>query len=211
MQDLRDKNFFFRSRKYHEKLADARRILNRRQYAQKKTLFEKVEPEDFEQVKIILDDLQSKGIIGEWAIGGGAAVTYYTLAIPSIDIDVFSTYAGSSLLMPFGDLYPYLIKTYGAVAEGDMLRIKGLYLQFLPAESSNPVDAEAVKDPRILEDGMRIFKLEYLICSMLYLRSPKYQARLLHLKVEHQYDEQELRKLLQKFGLEERWDRIVVE
>jgi hypothetical protein len=205
MINLKKKAQFFKERAFYTKLCDARTLVNRHRYFHNETLLEKVEPEDFEKVKEILDDLQGQGIIGDWIIGGGAAVTYYTLAIPSIDIDIFSTYQASSMFEPYGKLYSYLAKKYGARVEAEMIVIDGLYLQFLPSDSSSPVDVEAQQHPLITEDGLRLFELEYLICSMLYLGTPKYKIRLQHLKAEAQYDEEKLRRLLLKFGLDTKW------
>lgn len=205
---IRSKKSFLESRSFFEKLCDARTLLNRRLWMQQKPLLESVSESDFSNIKKILDDLQKQKIIGDWIIGGGTALTYYTSAIPTIDIDVFSYYTSATIFRPFGDLYDYLIEKYDAKPKGEMIEVKGLYLQFLPADSTNPVDEEAVKHPVVIHGGLKIFSLEYLICSMIYLGSPKYKERISRLKKEKKYDETTLVSLLKKFGIEKEWSKI---
>lgn len=202
------KDQFFRERPFFEKLCDGRELLNRQRYFRDLPVYESVDPEDFAKAGKVLEELQENGIIGNWIIGGGTALTYYTTSIPTIDVDVFAYYTAGSMFEPFGQLYPYLIENYGAKVDHEMIKVGKVYFQFLPLDTDNPVDAEAVKHPNVVKGGIRIFKLEYIICSMLYLKAPKYDPRLVLLKSEKQYDEKELRKLLKKFDLEEEWDDV---
>lgn len=202
------KKKFLEGRTFFEKLCDSRTLLNRKRWLNDQPLLESVDEKDLDKVKKILDDLQDKNIIGDWVIGGGTALIYYTDAIPTIDIDVFSYYTSASIFAPLGDLYEYMKDKYSAEVDGEAIKVNGLYLQFLPADSTNPVDEEAVKHPLIIKNGLKIFKLEYLICSMLYLKSQKYMRRLPIVKDEQKYDEQALRKLLKKFNLEKEWEKI---
>jgi|GEM_PF-2246990 len=202
------KKRFLESRTFFERLSDSRQLLNRKLWYQDKPLLENVSEGDFDKIKKVLDDLQSQGIIKDWIIGGGTALMYYTDAVPTIDIDIFSYYTSASFMRPFGDLYEYLSTKYGAVPQDEMIKVGNLYLQFLPTDSTNPVDEEAVKHPNIIKHGLRIFQLEYLICSMLYLGLPKYVKRLETIKAENKYDFETLKELLKKFRLEKKWDKI---
>jgi len=204
-----NKSEFFSKRNFFEKLCDARTLLNRRNYLQDKPLIENVSVSDFSKIKDIMDDLQDNGFIEDWIIGGGTAVMYYADAIPSIDVDIFAHYTSTSFLAPLSEVYEYLIDKYKAKIDSDMIKIGGLYLQFLPADSSNPVDTEATKHPNIVKGGLRLFEFEYLICSMLYVGSKKYIPRLSLIKMECRHDEKKLNKLLKKFGLEKEWEDVV--
>ncbi len=200
------KEEFFRQRTLAEKLCDARTLLNRRRQFRNEPLLATVGEPDLERVKVILDDLEEGGFISDWIIGGGTAVMYYSEVIPTIDIDVFARYGLTSPLAPLTRVYEHLIASYNAKAEGEMIRVGGIYLQFLPADSGNPVDAEAVKHPNIVSGGLRLFGLEYLICSMLQIGSRKYLPRLALIKTENRFDREKLDGLLKKFGLENKWD-----
>lgn len=202
------KSDFFKRRSLAEKLCDARTLLNRKRYFRSEPLLENVLESDFERVREILNDLQDKGLISEWIIGGGTAVMYYSDVVPTIDIDVFARYAAPSFLAPLSEVYEYLIGTYHAKIEAELIRIGSLYLQFLPADSTNPVDAEATRYPCMIRDGVRLFELEYLVCSMLYVGSKKYLPRLALIKSESRYDAAKLAGLMKKFGLEEKWESI---
>lgn len=206
--DQTGKAEFFRQRNFFEKLCDARTLLNRKNYASDSPLLENAAVSDFAKIKDILDDLQDNGIVADWIIGGGTAVMFYSEVIPTIDVDVFARYSAPSILAPLQDVYAYLTGKYDATAVGGMLRIGGLYLQFLPADSGNPVDAAAVRHPHIVKGGLRLFELEYLICSMLHVGARKYLPRLALIKTENRYDGKKLAGLLRQFGLELAWQRI---
>ena len=202
------KEEFFRNRSLSEKLCDARTLLNRRQDFRGLQLYEKLDASDFEDMKVILDDLRDQGLISEWVIGGGTAVMYYTDAIPSVDVDVFAYYPHTSALAPLSRVYECLITAYGAKIKEEMINVGGIYFQFLPSDSKNPVDAEAARHPNTVKGGLKIFGFEYLICSMLYVGSRKYISRLMTIKAEQSYDDKKLSELLKKFRLEKQWEAI---
>lgn len=208
LYNSKNKADFIEQRTFFEKLCDARTLLNRKNYLQDKPLLEETTVHDFSKIKVIMDDLQDNGFIEDWTIGGGTAVMYYANAIPSIDVDIFAHYTSTSFLAPLSEVYEYLIDKYKAKVEKEMIKIGSLYLQFLPADSNNPVDTEATKHPNIIKGGLRLFEFEYLICSMLYVGSKKYIPRLSLIKSEELYDEKKLIRLLKKFGLEKEWEDV---
>lgn len=202
------KKRFFNQRSLGKKLCDARILLNRKRFFRNEPLLEKVIESDFIMVPEILNDLEENGLLSGWIVGGETAVMYYSDVVPTVDIDVFARYAAPSFLAPLSKVYEYLFAKYHAKIEAEMIRIGGIYLQFLPVDSNNPVDAEAARHPNSIPSGLRLFQLEYLICSMLYVGSKKYLPRLAFIKAENMYDAVKLSGLLLKFGLGERWEKI---
>jgi len=207
MQNL-SKEEFFKQRSLAEKLCDARTILNRKRFLRNESVLENVVESDLLRFKAIMDDLEESSLVSDWIIGGGTAVMYYSEVVPTIDIDVFARYAAKSFLAPLSEVYAHLVEKHNTRFEAEMVRIGSLYLQFLPADSGNPADAEAVRHPKIIQDGLRLFELEYLICSMLHVGSRKYLSRLTLIKSESRYDEAKLIGLLKTFGLEQKWESL---
>ena len=119
----------------------------------------------------ILNRLKRKGLIRDYAIGGGYAVNYYLEPILTYDLDIF-------VLMDtdeeFHALYDYFKKARYKI-ENVYIVIAEMPVQFLPS-SIHPLIDEAVRQAkRIRVKGVRtkVLKAEYLIATLLMAFRPK--------------------------------------
>lgn len=119
----------------------------------------------------ILNRIKRKGLIRDYAIGGGYAVNYYLEPILTYDLDIF-------LLMDtdkeFSALYAYFKKARYKI-ENVYIIIGGMPVQFLPS-SIHPLIEEGVrKAKRIRVKGVytKVLTVEYLIATLLMAFRPK--------------------------------------
>ena len=91
-----------------------------------------------------LNDLETKGLIDRYVIGGGIAVLYYAEPVLTYDLDVFCLLpsAGSGLIT-LSPIYEYLRKK-GYSVHGEHVVIEGIPVQFIPAY--NKLVEEAIDD-----------------------------------------------------------------
>lgn len=113
----------------------------------------------------ILNQLKKKGLIKDYAIGGGYAVNYYLEPILTYDLDIF-------LLMDsdeeFHSLYRYFKDSRHRI-ENVHIIIKEVPVQFLPS-SIHPLLEEAVRNAkRIRVKGVytKVLTVEDLIAALL--------------------------------------------
>jgi len=77
----------------------------------------------------ILNDLKKKGIIDEYAIGGGMAAVFYIEPILTYDLDVFILTGAEADMQPLAALYHYL-KKKGYQPRQEQVIIEGMPVQF---------------------------------------------------------------------------------
>src|SRR5207244_13191406 len=96
-----------------------------------------------EKTLIVINDMQSAGVIGEYAIGGAIAAIFYMEPFATHDIDVFITIPSAGMLLSLDHIYQYL-ESKGYSAIGDAIDIEGWPVQFLPV--FNTLLEEALED-----------------------------------------------------------------
>jgi predicted nucleotidyltransferase len=119
----------------------------------------------------ILNRLKRKGLIRDYAIGGGYAVNYYLEPILTYDLDIFVLIDTDE---EFHALYDYFKKARYKI-ENVYIVIAEMPVQFLPS-SIHPLIDEAVRQAkRIRVKGVRtkVLKAEYLIATLLMAFRPK--------------------------------------
>ena len=68
--------------------------------------------------------LHETGIIGQSAIGGPMAATFYLEPVATFDLDIFVRLAGAPLILTLSPIHDFL-KARGHTAEGDAIVIHG--------------------------------------------------------------------------------------
>lgn len=125
----------------------------------------------FKEVLADLNSLRETGIIKDYAIGGGYAVTFYDVPIMTYDLDVF-------VVLGSEDAYHNLFEHYrhrGNKIEEVYIYIDDIPVQFLPSDIS-PLSDVAVKEAHEIDfEGVkgRIIKKEHLIALLLTAFRPK--------------------------------------
>ena len=120
---------------------------------------------DLKNVLACLNNLVVKGIIQDYAIGGGYAAMYYDIPMTTYDLDVLVALPGEK---DYHCLYDYFRKE-GAKIEEVYIFIEDMPVQFLPNYIS-PLFNSAIENANIVEfEGLRtkFVSVEYLVALLL--------------------------------------------
>lgn len=154
----------------------------------------------------VLNDLKHKGLIKQYAIGGGIAVLYYAEPILTYDLDVFCLLPEEQdNLITLSPIYEYLLGK-GYRTEGEHIVVEEIPVQFIPVY--NELVREALDNAaEIKYKGVKsgIVELEYLLSIMLQTYRPKDRERILMLIDETQIDMTELQNIMKRHGLLKKW------
>ena len=154
----------------------------------------------------VLNELENKGLIKRYAIGGGIAVLYYAEPILTYDLDVFCLLPKEQdNLITLSPIYEHL-SGKGYRTEGEHIIIEEIPVQFIPAY--NDLVEEAIDNVvEIKYQGIKsgIVGLEYLLSIMLQTYRPKDRERILMLIDETQIDMVKLKNILKRHKLLEKW------
>ena len=162
-----------------------------------------------ETLKILLQ-LRSEGAIGQYAIGGAIAASFYVEAVSTEDLDVFAFLQPSpSGLLTLTPLYDRL-KQLGGVVENEHVVLYGWPMQILPAY--NPLIEEAVLaaiEQTFHEVAVPVVTAEYLCTIALQTGRAKDYQRVNALLEAGAVDADTLEKLVYRYNLNERWKQYV--
>lgn len=157
----------------------------------------------------VFNDLEKKGLIKRYVIGGGIAVLFYTEPILTYDLDVFCLLpAERGGLITLSALYKYLRKK-GYKEQEEHIVIEGIPVQFIPAY--NALVEEAIDEAVNVEyKGVKtkIVRVEHLLAIMLQTYRPKDRERMLLLLDEAHIDMPYLENILERHGLQEKWSKF---
>ncbi len=126
-----------------------------------------------------LNGLKRKGIIRDYAIGGGYAVNYYLEPSYTYDLDILVLLGSDA---DYRALYKYF-RERGNRIENVCIIIEDMPVQFLPSYIS-PLFSDAItKARRITVRGIpsKVIRVEHLIALLLVSFRPKDRIRILEL------------------------------
>lgn len=155
-----------------------------------------------------INQLQTAGLIGQWAIGGAMGATFYLEPISTYDLDIFVIFEGAPQILTLAPIYDFL-KTRGHTADGDAMMVHGWPVQILPGESA--LLREAVKQAREVDfEGVpaRVMTAEHLMAIALHTGRGKDFARLLTFVESKAADPAKLCEILERHGLSAAWKRF---
>jgi predicted nucleotidyltransferase len=158
----------------------------------------------------VLNQLQKKGLIKDYAIGGGIATIFYVEPFFTYDLDVFiipSGMAKEQNLILLSPVYNYL-ETKGYKWKGDHIIIEGIPVQFIPA---NELEEEAITKARNIEyEGVktRVMTPEYLVALLLRAGRKKDLGKIEKLLEQTRIDRRKLGVILRKYGLSKKFSLL---
>lgn len=159
--------------------------------------------EPFELIEAIkeLNQLQEKGVIQDYAIGGGHALVYHGVLKSTYDLDIFAIIRGEDSLCILQPIYEYF-KGKGHEVRGEHIIIGDMPVQILP--NISPLSNNAVEEAHEVElEGIptKFIGAEHLIALSLvaFRQSDKKRIRELLEKA----DRKSLDRLLNRFDNEE--------
>jgi len=155
----------------------------------------------------IIKELKTKGIIQDFAIGGGIAVLYYTEPLLTYDLDIYFVPIKECLdvLTP---IYSFL-KKRGYKTSKEHILVEGVPVQFIPVY--NELVKDAVINSRKVNYGRlktNVVGLEYLIAIMLQTYRAKDRERLGAILEETEFDSNRLRLILKKYDLYDKFKKF---
>jgi hypothetical protein len=154
-------------------------------------------------------ELQEAGVIRQFALGGAAALLFYTEPTLTYDLDFFVIVdAPAGQLISMETIYEHLQRR-GYRVEGEQILIGDAPVRLLIAY--NPLVEEAVREARELPfNGERVPVLtaEYLLAVALQTNRPKDRERVRMLMEQVSIDSAKLMDILTRYDLVERWEAI---
>ena len=163
-----------------------------------------------QEVLTAINQMQSDGIIGRYAIGGAVGATFYLEPVATLDVDIFvafRTEPGSLLLSP-APIFDYL-KARGGIVEGEYIVIGGWPVRFLPP--TGPLVEEALAqsvETDVEGTPARVFTAEHLAAIALQTGRAKDKARLLQFIEAGGLDSARFQDIILRHGLIEAWKRF---
>ena len=157
----------------------------------------------------VLNELEKRGLIDRYAIGGGVAALFYTEPILTYDLDVFVFLpASDNPLLTLSPLYDYL-RSRGYREHKEHVLVEGIPVQFIPAY--NPLIEEAVKEAKEVKYKQvktKVLRAEHLLAIMLQTGRPKDKARMASFLEEAKMNQKELTQIVKRHGLSVKWSRF---
>jgi hypothetical protein len=151
----------------------------------------------------VLNDLERRGVIGRYAIGGAMGAAFYVEPHLTFDLDVFvvlpQTSGGLVSLTPLYDT----LRERGYVEEGECVVIEGIPVQFLPAY--NALVDEALTEARTADyEGTptRVLRVEHLVAICIQTGREKDRDRVRVFREQAALDEAYLGELLARHLLD---------
>jgi hypothetical protein len=126
-----------------------------------------------------MNELRAKGLIKDWALGGGTAFNFYAEPRYTVDVDIYVTVKGNTELT---EVYRYLEKK-GYKWEQLYIVIDEIPVNLFPA-NIHPLIEEAIRCAKMVQiynQPIKIFTIEYLIATFLLAFRQKDKERILEL------------------------------
>lgn len=161
----------------------------------------------FRKILLLLNDLKRKGLVKDYAIGGGVAAYRY-IERPTKGLDVFIIFSLKKVLIDFSSIYAYLKSKGYSKWAGQWLLIEGYPTEFIPAKD---LEAEAVsKSLSITYEGIKakVMSPEYLIAISLKVGRIKDKNRVRLMLDEARIDKKLLMSILSKYNLMDKLHEI---
>lgn len=157
----------------------------------------------------LINQMQTDGVIGEYAIGGAVGAMLYLEPAATLDVDVFVALPTSKGgLLSLAPIYEYL-KARGCVEKEEHIVIGGWPVQFI--SPSDELEREAVAGAVATEvDGTqtRIISAEHLVAIALRTGRSKDHARISQFLEQEAVDRKKLEAVIEKYGLRSKWEQF---
>ncbi len=156
---------------------------------------------------VLLNQMQSDGVIGAYAIGGAVGATFYLEPVATLDLDVFvhlRPVLGSALLT-LAPLYEYL-QARGCRLEGEYIVVEGWPVQFLPP--AGPLEEDAITEAvefAVEGERARVMRAEHLVAIALKTGRAKDFGRILQFIEVGVLDATRLDTILTRHSLQAKW------
>jgi len=159
----------------------------------------------------VIEQMKRDGVLQDYAVAGAVGAIFYVQPFNTSDVDILVNVTPfDSVLVSLDPLFAYLrTKGYTRFVEG-CLEIAGWPVQFLP--TADALADEALKKAQYLsfDDSLnvRVVLPEYLAAEAVKVGRPKDLQRVLLLLEFEEFDRGLFEEIIEKYGLEERWQNV---
>ncbi len=164
--------------------------------------------EDIKKALRLANEMERKGIIGKYAIGGAIGTIYWTEAYATKDLDLFlrlPVSSGGLLLMPFMN---YLAeKGYPFTAQH--VKVGTLMVDFIGVY--NPLTEDALDNAvevAVYDISTRVFRPEYLMAIALQTGRVQDLRKVIKLYEESDFNEEYFEEIIKQHNLSRRWNEF---
>lgn len=163
-----------------------------------------------EQTLEVIEGMKKAGIVSDYVLMGSVAASLYVEPVSTLDMDVLVPLASS--LTPLREIYEYLKdQGYPEFDEKGHILIGEWPVDFLP-EDNDALTKEMFATARSKQIGKtpcRVALPEYLAAEAVKVgRLEKDVPRLIELFKYPTFDKRKFERLIEKFGLQEKWLRM---
>ena len=154
-----------------------------------------------------INQMQTDGVIGKYAIGGAVGATLYLEPAATLDVDIFVMLptSQSGLLLSLAPIYDYL-KARGGTVGDEHIVIGGWPVQFLPPSDELEREGVAESVATTVEDvATWVMTAEHLVAIALRTGRPKDHIRILQFVEQDAVDHRKLQDMVERHGLTAKW------
>jgi hypothetical protein len=161
-----------------------------------------------EATLVVLNELEARGIVRRYAIGGAMALLFHTEPVVTFDLDVFCLLGQSGRLVSLAPIYDFL-RARGDEIGAEHVRVAGIPVQFIPAYNALVTEAvEQAEDRSFGSTITHVVRLEHLLAIMLQTDRAKDRERAALLATSGAFDAERLDAILDRYDLATAWNRI---
>lgn len=157
----------------------------------------------------VINELEKKSLIANYAIGGGIAAIFYMEPVLTYDLDLFILVPHTAgEIISLSALYDFL-SGKGYKPSHEHVVIEGVPVQLIPAY--NELVEEAIIEAREIEykkTRTRVLRVEHLLAVMLQTDRPKDRTRIVQLLEETSVNMDDLMDILRRHGLLRKWQKF---
>jgi hypothetical protein len=160
-----------------------------------------------EKIFAILNEMESHGVIGRYAIGGAIGSIFWIEPVTTKDIDVFVALptARSGTLLTLAPIYEFLTAR-GFEARGQHIIIEGWAVEFVPPATPLVEEALAMAVERDVNGvATRVFTAEHLAAICLQVGRARDHDRVSRFIEAGVLDAEKFEAILRRHSLLEKW------
>lgn len=164
---------------------------------------------DTREVIDAVNEMQEKGVIGKYALGGAVAASVWMEPFFTKDLDIFVTVDYTGGVISLSPIYDYMAQR-GFNLSGQWVIIGGWKVEFLP--TYNSLTEEALLQARSVPYGdthVQVMAPEYLMAICLQTARPTDYERVLKFIEQDAFEAEILLGILERHQLMPKWERFL--
>lgn len=150
----------------------------------------------------LFNEMVEKGIIEDFAIGGGIATFYYTEAYTTYDLDIFIYWSGEpdKKIVDISPVFKYL-ENSGGEWDGEFIMIDDIPIQVIVADE---MEKEAIRNAILVnyqDVKVKMITPEYLVAMFLNAGREKDRIKIEMLKKSGVIDNRKIERVITRWNI----------